>query len=1115
MLNSKSYAFHYQDLDSTLALARQAYDLSGDYGTGRAEALNNIAFVDIARMRYDSADSILSSISDYTSNQVELLVADVQLMRLCQRRSANRRFYDCRESAMRRLRRIKEEPSVLDDHARRRVLYAESEMAIVTSTYLYYVGQTKRSSNELIKVDVEALRDDTAQYANYLYNVGAGGIITAGSRVEQCQQEFNDLLHCLLVSRKSGNAYFEANALQAIAEHLLDSADRRTIIDNNPAAMKVVNPDGWDESDLAGILAIEALEIFENYGDVYQTAGANRSVASCYMAIGNYYEALAYLNDAIADSAVTKAPDLVASIREQMSVAYSAIDDKPMSDYNRNIYLDLQEDTRQDRELESRAAMLNHTSHQLNILILSVLFAIIILVATLWLFSRLSHRRHSGDETLSLLTPLKLWSEENAVAMEKKQEELEEIEEATQACHMNIGENMKRNLEQRARVSLATSLLSLIDRIANEVRMLLTRQESDEVKAFRKNYIGELVAKIDENNQFLTRWIKLTEGKVTTKINTFPLESLFTIIAKNRGTFASKGVELDVRPTTLSVKADRILTLFMVNTLADNALKFTPEGGSVTISADVAEGDMVEVSVTDTGSGLTEEQQATIFERKINDGHGFGLLNCRGIIEKYKKTSQRFSRCVISVESKPGEGSRFFFRLPSGAARIFAGVAAFLSSSAMCHAGNSVSFSQRAAEYADSAYYSNINGTYEKTIAFADSCILWLNRHYSSLHPGSRQLLVLSSSDSPLSAPELQWFREEADVNYYVILDIRNECAVAALALHDWALYHYNNRVFTALFNQLSADNTLADYCARMRSSQTNKTVAVIVLILLFLSILPAYYMLYYRHRLYFKYCEERISRLNDRLKGEMPIAEKLRLADELCHDDLPAELHDVVVTIRQTLADASSSDDKAATDIEVATDRLHKAEYENNRLYVCNSILDNCLSTLKHETMYYPGRIRQMLSTSETNEVAEVVEYYRNVYSLLCRQALDQISTIFITVRRIPVSELLSPYPHRCDPTATTVCNKFLIRHLLDILSEQASDEAINVSVEKRDANYLAFTVSLPTLPPSLLSSLSSTTLLIRQILRDHSEATGRRGCGVWTEDAKHGTNVIFTLPS
>ena len=57
---------------------------------------------------------------------------------------------------------------------------------------------------------------------------------------------------------------------------------------------------------------------------------------------------------------------------------------------------------------------------------------------------------------------------------------------------------------------------------------------------------------------------------------------------------------------------------------------------------------------------------------------------------------------------------------------------------------------------------------------------------------------------------------------------MRNECAVAALALHDWELYAYNNKVFTVLYNQLSADNTLAEYCAQMRSSQTNKTISVI-----------------------------------------------------------------------------------------------------------------------------------------------------------------------------------------------------------------------------------------------------------------------------------------------
>ena len=50
-------------------------------------------------------------------------------------------------------------------------------------------------------------------------------------------------------------------------------------------------------------------------------------------------------------------------------------------------------------------------------------------------------------------------------------------------------------------------------------------------------------------------------------------------------------------------------------------------------------------------------------------GHGFGLLNCRGIIEKYKKVSQIFSVCTIGAESKEGIGSRFFFRLPKGMRR--------------------------------------------------------------------------------------------------------------------------------------------------------------------------------------------------------------------------------------------------------------------------------------------------------------------------------------------------------------------------------------------------------------------------------------------------------------
>ena len=48
-------------------------------------------------------------------------------------------------------------------------------------------------------------------------------------------------------------------------------------------------------------------------------------------------------------------------------------------------------------------------------------------------------------------------------------------------------------------------------------------------------------------------------------------------------------------------------------------------------------------------------------------------------------------------------------------------------------------------------------------------------------------------------------------MNYGIILDIRNESAVAALALHEWEVYKYNNSVYTHLFKERYADNSLGD----------------------------------------------------------------------------------------------------------------------------------------------------------------------------------------------------------------------------------------------------------------------------------------------------------------
>ena len=129
---------------------------------------------------------------------------------------------------------------------------------------------------------------------------------------------------------------------------------------NNSSMLRTIIPDNQFEDLLAKEIAVKSVDLFKKYGDVYQIAGSYRTLAKSFWEQGQYEDALWCLEHALSDNIkIQQAPDLVASIREQMSLAYSAIDDKQLSDYNRNIYLDMQEITRQDRFLESRAEQLS------------------------------------------------------------------------------------------------------------------------------------------------------------------------------------------------------------------------------------------------------------------------------------------------------------------------------------------------------------------------------------------------------------------------------------------------------------------------------------------------------------------------------------------------------------------------------------------------------------------------------------------------------------------------------------------------------------------------------------------------------------------------------------
>ncbi|MGM9734459.1 MAG: DUF5112 domain-containing protein [Prevotella sp.] len=1135
-LNDMAYVSHYSNLDSTLHYADSVLKLDID-DARRAEALNNIAFVDIMRMDYERADSILNTISSLTDNQVELLVADIQQMRLCQRMSRNREFYDYRERAQQRINRIREEENQLDSRLQRRMVYAESEFAIVSSTYYYYVGLMPLSASALNAINPQGeVRRDTAQYLYYLYNVGAGGILNTGSTQVVQQQEIEKLIECYMVSRKNGYKYLAANSLQSIAEHLLDPADRTRILEDNPGLRLIEESYNLPDSLIPGYMTEKALTYFVEYGDVYQIAGGYRSLASCFTRTGDFETAIYYLNMALKDKKINQAPDLVASIREQMSVAYSAVNDKQASDYNRNMYLDLQENTRQDRYYESRAAQLEATSSQLNLMIMVVIGAIILLVFLLWLFNHLSRRERSEDELDSLLQPLRQWQKEQQRASQLTEERIEEINEERQMCEMRTSDYARQNLENRAKMSLINSVTPFIDRIINEVRMLMSRpDESPELRQERYDYILQLTDKINEYNALLTEWIQMRKGKLSLHIESFPVADVFDIVRKGKTSFNIKGVTLDVAESTAVVKADRALTLFMINTLADNARKFTPANGKVSIYAEEHE-NYVEISVKDTGEGMTKE----VLDNVINSsslipnsqkGFGFGLLNCRGIIEKYKKMSQRFAVCLLSAESEKGRGSRFYFRLPKGAARLVLALFTFalsflspedtLAIDAFNRAAVPTDLAestalQKAAAFADSAYYSNIEGTYERTLFFADSCRIYLNEHYVTVCPGGKYLLM-RQGNSDLLLPELKWLQDNVPTYYDIILDMRNESAVACLALHRWKEYGYNNEVYTRLFKELSADTSLPAYCKMMRKQQTDKNIAMVILIIVFLMILPAYYLLYYRHRLYYRFCVEKVKDINAILAADTPSEEKLDAISRITDvAEYPERLIAIVDEIRKALADDISLRQRQNTDVETATDELHRAEYECNQQYISNSIIDNCLSTLKHETMYYPSRIRQLVSsTEELDQIRDLVAYYRDIYSILSQQAMRQFDRLHIS---LSVASLDRWFPAD-ESLPRVIVNVQLLDMLFDLLRKQNGGDKPALAGFTSDREYVTLSLSVPRLiyatsdegdifAPSVAANIPF--LLMRQVVRDISETTNRRGCGIWM----NGEDVTIRLP-
>jgi signal transduction histidine kinase len=120
-------------------------------------------------------------------------------------------------------------------------------------------------------------------------------------------------------------------------------------------------------------------------------------------------------------------------------------------------------------------------------------------------------------------------------------------------------------------------------------------------------------------------------------------------------------VEQVIPPETLETVCDRDRVLQVLGNLIANAIKFTPEGGMVSVSAEAFD-DEVLFTVRDTGVGISPKQLPHVFDRfwqatpKARLGSGLGLTIAKGVVEALGGR--------IWVESRPNEGTSFFFTLP-------------------------------------------------------------------------------------------------------------------------------------------------------------------------------------------------------------------------------------------------------------------------------------------------------------------------------------------------------------------------------------------------------------------------------------------------------------------